>query len=166
MSKSIQFTISPKPVVTKADLSGEANWKLLKATGTYFAQLKVKCTSGYSAGISNLRIGFADRTSSGKAVAQLWDSTKRSAVATTCTHEGTVYRVVSLPATAIAGENVDVTYGVSSISGSTVPVAERTIEMYVAKRDLASHLDEYKTCIIWESNGVTYIAPVTNKSVR
>ena len=165
LAKTIPFAITPAPVAN-ATLSGEARWKLLKATGTYFAQIKVRCTDGYAAGISNLRIGFADRTSSGKVLAQLWSSPNRSAVADVFSSGGSTYRVTPISSSAITGENVDVIYGVNSLSAATIPVAERTIEMYVPKRDLASHLSEYTAILVWESNGVTYTAPVENKSVQ
>lgn len=164
-TKTATFTIVPKPV-TKATLSGEARWRFLRATGTYFAQLKVRCTGGYSAGISNLRIGFVDKAVSGAVLAQLWDSSQRNAVSATSVFEGTTYRIVSLASSSITGENVDATYGISSISVNSIPVGERAIELYVPKRDLASHLSEYVAYIIWESKGVTYAAPVTNKSVQ
>lgn len=165
LAKTISFAIDPAPVV-KATLSAEARWKLLKATGTYFAQIKVRCTDGYAAGISNLRIGFADRISSGKVLAQLWSSPNRSAVAGVFSNGGSTYRVTPISASTITGENVDVIYGVNSLSADTIPVAERTIEMYVPKRDLASHLNEYTAILVWESNGETYTAPVANKSVQ
>lgn len=165
LAKTIPFAITPAPVAN-ATLSGEARWKMLKATGTYFAQIKVRCTDGYAAGISNLRIGFADRTSSGKVLAQLWSSPNRSAVADVFSSGGSTYRVTPISSSAITGENVDVIYGVNSLSAATIPVAERTIEMYVPKRDLASHLSEYTAILVWESNGVTYTAPVANKSVQ
>ena len=44
-----------------AELSAELGWKSLKATGTYFAQLKVTCTNGLGAGVADLKFLFADR---------------------------------------------------------------------------------------------------------
>ena len=165
-TKSASFKIVAKPV-EKATLTAEAGWKLLKATGTYFAQVKVKCTDGYAAGISNLRFAFADRKDgAGKALAQLWNTTGRSAVSATTAYQGTTYRVVPLSAASITGMNVPATYGVSSLSASSIPVGERIIEMYVPKRDLPSHLGEYTACILWDSQGKTYLAPVTNTSAQ
>lgn len=165
-TKSVTFKIIAKPV-EKATLTAEAGWKLLKATGTYFAQVKVKCTDGYAAGISNLRFAFADRKDgAGKALAQLWNTQGRSAVSATTAYQGTTYRVVPLSAASITSVNVPATYGVTSLSASTIPVGERVIEMYVPKRDLPSHLGEYSACILWDSQGKTYLAPVTNTSAQ
>ena len=175
LSKTLEFTIGPKedppappdpPAPTPAVLAAEADWKLLRATGTYFAQLRVVCTEGYETGISNLRVCFADMAAGGKTLAQLWDSSARSAVSKTVKHEGTVYRAVELAASQIEGENATAAYGVSSLAASTIPVAERTIELYVPKRDLASHLADYVAYLLWESNGETFSVPVENKSVR
>lgn len=165
-TKTASFKIVAKPV-EKATLTAEAGWKLLKATGTYFAQVKVKCTDGYAAGISNLRFAFADRKDgAGKALAQLWNTTGRSAVSATTAYQGTTYRVVPLSAASITGMNVPATYGVSSLSASSIPVGERIIEMYVPKRDLPSHLGEYTACILWDSQGKTYLTSVTNTSAQ
>lgn len=167
-TKMATFTIMPRPAATTtaAALSGEARWKFLKSTGTYFAQLKIRCTEGYSSGISNLRVGFVDRMASGSVAAQFWDSTNRRAVSATFSHGGRTYRVVPLSAASIVGENLDATYGVGSLSAGSVPVGERTIELYVPRRDLASHLGEYVAYAIWESGGVTHVAPIDNKSVQ
>ena len=165
-TKSVTFKINAKSE-EKATLTAEAGWKLLKATGTYFAQVKVKCTDGYAAGISNLRFAFADRKDgAGKALAQLWNTTGRSAVSATTAYRGTTYRIVPLSAASITGINVPATYGISSLSASTIPVVERVIELYVPKRDLPSHLGEYTACILWDSQGKTYLAPVSNTSAK
>jgi len=128
--------------------------------------VKVKCVSGYAAGISNLRLGFVDRSSGSTKLAQLWNTPARNAVSAMSTISGVTYRVVPLAASSITAENVATTYGVSSLSASTIPVGERVVELYVPKRDLASHLSDYTACIIWESKGTTYMAPVTNVSAQ
>ena len=74
--------------------------------------------------------------------------------------------VTAGPPLSITGINVPATYGISSLSASTITVVERVIELYVPKRDLPSHLGEYTACILWDSQGKTYLAPVSNTSAK
>lgn len=145
----------------KAGLKAEIAWKLLKASGTYMAQLKVTCTNGLSAGVGNLRFLFADRVSDGVTTAALWDTPHRAAKSTTTTYGGDTYRFVDLDASRIVAENVPVTYGVSDLAASSIPVAERTIELYVRTRvDPATDADNYIGYVSWVSGGATTYLPV------
>lgn len=156
-----------KIVSGTAVLQAEIAWKLLKASGTYMAQLKVTCTSGLSTGITNLRFMFADRVSGGTTYASLWDTPKRAAKSTTMPYSGDTYRYVALDASRITAENVAVTYGVRSLAATSIPTAERTIELYVRKRvnpttgkEEAAGVDNFVGYVSWTSGGETSYLPV------
>jgi hypothetical protein len=151
----------------KALLKAEVSWKLLRATGTYFAQLKVACTNGLDAGLSDLRFVFADRVSDGDVYASLWDSRSRAAKSTLFSHNGDTYRYVALDAAQIQLENTETVFGVSDISSASIPVSERTIELYVRKRvdpstgnELAAGVDNFVGFVGWVSGGETNMIPV------
>ena len=145
----------------KAALTAKIVWKYLKVSGTYMAQLKVTCTNGLSAGVGGLRFLFADRISGGVMTAALWDTPHRAAKSTTTTYGGDTYRFVDLDASRIVAENVPVTYGVSDIAASSIPVAERTLELYVRTRvDPATDADNYIGYVSWVSGGATTYLPV------
>ena len=154
-------------VNSSATLTAEIAWKLLKASGTYMAQLKVTCTSGLATGISNLRFMFADRVSDGTTFASLWDTPKRAAKSTTVSYSGDTYRYVDLDASKITAENVAVTYGVSNLVATSIPTAERTIELYVRKRvnpttgkEEVAGVDNFVGYVSWTSGGETSYLPV------
>ena len=161
----IAVVASPEP--QKALLKAEIAWKLLKASGTYMAQLKVTCTSGLATGITNLRFMFADRVSGGTIFASLWDTPSRAAKSTTMSYGGDTYRYVALDASKITEENVAVTYGVSNLAATSIPAAERTIELYVRKRvnpttgkEETAGVDNFVGYLSWTSGGETSYLPV------
>lgn len=156
-----------------ADLTAEIAWKLLEATGTYFAQLKVTCTNGLSAGVSDLKFMFADRIGAdGKNEAALWSTLSRSANANTTTVDGKEYRFVALDPTLITEENTPVAYGVSDMSASSIPVNERTIELYVRRRvkpqagnESAANVDNFVGYVAWRSGEIELTLPVAAGAV-
>ena len=156
-----------------ADLTAEIAWKLLEATGTYFAQLKVTCTNGLSAGVSDLKFMFADRVGAdGKNEAVLWNTPARSANANTMTAAGKEYRFVALDPALITAENTPVVYGVSNMSASSIPVNERTIELYVRRRvnpqagnESAANVDNFVGYVVWSSGGENLSLPVAAGAV-
>ena len=163
-TKTVHFMIKGS---SAAALKAEIAWKLLKASGTYMAQLKVTCTSGLTTGISNLRFMFADRVSGGTTFASLWDTPKRAAKSTTMPYSGDTYRYVALDASRITAENVAVTYGVSNLAATSIPTAERTIELYVRKRvnpttgkEEAAGVDNFVGYLSWTSGGETSYLPI------
>ena len=167
-TKSISFNIL-RNTPDKALLKAEVSWKLLRATGTYFAQLKVTCTNGLDAGLSDLQFVFADRVSDGDVYASLWDSRSRAAKSTLFSHNGDTYRYVALDAAQIQSENTETVFGVSDISGASIPVSERTIELYVRKRvdpssgnEVAAGVDNFVGFVGWVSGGETNMIPVVS----
>ena len=167
-TKTVSFNIL-KNTPDKALLKAEVSWKLLRATGTYFAQLKVTCTNGLDAGLSDLRFVFADRVSDGDVYASLWDSRNRAAKSTLFSHNGDTYRYVALDAAQIQSENTETVFGVSNIASASIPVSERTIELYVRKRvdpssgnELAAGVDNFVGFVGWVSGGETNMIPVVS----
>ena len=164
---NVNFTILAQ-AVSAAGLTAEIKWCYLKASGTYFAQLKVICTNGLSAGISDLKFMFADRIGSdGKTEAALWNTLGRAANANTTTYNAETYRFVLLDASLITAENEPVVYGVSDTSASPIPVAERTIEVYVHRRVVpqtgnegAAKVGDFVGYVGWTSGGETFVVPV------
>ena len=156
-----------------ADLTAEIAWKLLEATGTYFAQLKVTCTNEILVGIDDLKFVFADRVGAdGKNEAVLWNTPARSANANTMTAAGKEYRFVALDPALITAENTPVVYGVSNMSASSIPVNERTIEMYVRRRvnpqagnESAANVDNFVGYVVWSSGGENLSLPVAAGAV-
>ena len=154
--------------VVVAGLSAEIGWAFLKASGTYFAQLKVTCTNGLAAGVGDLRFVFADRIGQdGTLEAALWHTPSRAANPSTEVRGGETYRVVALDASRIAAEGVAATYGVSDLSSATVPVAERAIELYVHRRVVpetgnegAAKVGDFVGYVCWTSGGAAYALPV------
>ena len=150
-----------------AEISAQVAWTLLKASGTYLGQLKVTCTSGLASGIDKLEFLFADRMNGGDVVAALWDTPHRAAKATTVTYGGETYRFVALDPSLIMAENVPVTFGVNDLAATTIPVAERTIELYVKKRvdptngnAATAGVDDFVGYVGGVSGGVTNYLPV------
>ena len=151
-----------------ADLTAEIAWKLLEATGTYFAQLKVTCTNGLSAGVDDLKFMFADRVGAdGKNEAALWSTPVRSANSNKATVGEKEYRFVALDPGLITAENTPVAYGVADMSASSIPVAERTIELYVRRRvspqtgnESAANVDDFVGYVVWSSGGNELSLPV------
>ena len=157
-----------------AELTAELGWKYVKATGTYFAQLKLTCTNGLAAGISDLKFLFADRVGAdGKTAAALWRTPLRAANPDTTSYGGAEYRCVALDASLITAENAPVVYGVADLSADTIPVAERTIEMYV-RRGVApedgnagtAEVDDFVGCVVWTSGGEACALPVVAASAH
>ena len=75
--------------------------------------------------------------------------------------------LVALDATKITSENVAVTYGVSNLDATSIPTAERTIELYVRKRvnpttgkEAAAGVDDFVGYVSWTSGGETSYQPV------
>mgnify|MGYP002521820418 CR=1 FL=1 len=156
------------PPVSAAELAAEIDWKPLKATGTYFARLTVTCTNGLAAGIDDLRFLFADRIGAdGTVEACLWDSRRRAARAETEAHGGETYRAVALDTSRLAAEGVPAVFGVADLSARTIPVAERTVEMYVRRRVVpqggnegAAEVGDFVGYVAWSSGGGTFAVPV------
>ena len=156
------------PPPSKAELAAEIAWKYLKATGTYFAQLKVTCTNGLAAGVGDLRFMFADRIGEdGKTEAALWSTPARAANPNMEYVDGETFRFVPLDASLIAEENVPATFGVSDRASATVPVAERTIELYVHRRVVpqtgnegAAKVGNFVGYVSWTSGGELNAVPV------
>ena len=154
--------------VVVAELAAEIGWAFLKASGTYFAQLKVTCTNALAAGVDDLRFVFADRIGPDGAVeAALWHTPGRAANPNTETRGGVTYRVVALDASLLAAEGVAATYGVSDLSAATVPAAERAIELYVHRRvapqagnEGAAKVGDFVGYVCWTSGGMPYALPV------
>ena len=167
-TKSISFNILGN-TPDKALLKAEVSWKFLRVTGTYFAQLKVTCTNGLDAGLSDLRFVFADRVSDGDVYASLWDSRSRAAKSTLFSHNGDTYRYVALDPAQIQSENAETVFGVGDIAGASIPVSERTIELYVRKRidpssgnESAAGIDNFVGYVGWVSGGETNMIPVVS----
>ncbi|MBQ9430830.1 MAG: SUMF1/EgtB/PvdO family nonheme iron enzyme, partial [Kiritimatiellae bacterium] len=161
-TKDVEFAIGT------AELTAEIAWAYLKATGTYFAQLKVTCTNGLAAGVDDLRFLFADRIGEdGKTEAALWNTPARAANPDTEVRGGETYRRVALAPSLITAENAPVTYGVSDLAASPVPVAERVIEMYVHRRVVpetgnegAAKVGDFVGYVCWESGGEQKAIPL------
>ncbi len=167
------FVVSGLGLPPTAGLTAEIAWKLLEATGTYFAQLKVTCTNGLATGVSDLKFMFADRIGAdGKNEAALWSSLSRSVNANTTTVGGKTYRFVALDSALITAENTPAAYGVSDMSASSIPVNERTIEMYVRRRvnpqagnERAANVDNFVGYVVWSSGGENLSLPVAAGAV-
>ncbi|MGN0854605.1 MAG: hypothetical protein ACI4R9_03675 [Kiritimatiellia bacterium] len=156
-------------VLPSAGLKAEIAWTYLKASGTYFAQIKVTCTNSLAAGIANLRYLFADRGDD----VQLWDTPTRAAKSTTVVYGGETYRYVALDPALITAENAAAVYGVGTVGGDTIPVAERTIEMYVSKRVVpqtgnegAAGVGDFVGYLSWESGGSEHAIPLVAGTSR
>lgn len=153
---------------TGGSAEAEIAWKFLKATGTYFARLRVAFSGGREAGIGNLRYLFADRIGAdGKTAAGLWSSQNRAALAATEVYGGETYRAVTLDSTALAAGGGEAVYGVQNLGADGVPVAERGIEMYVRKRvspdggnESVAGVENFVGYVAWEAGGETHAVPV------
>ena len=151
-----------------AELSAKIGWKCLKATGTHFAQVQVVCTNALTAGVENLRYLFADRVGAdGKTEAALWRTPLRAVNPQTEEWNGEVFRVVPLDASLIAEENVPAVYGVLNLAAESLPVAERTIEMYVRSgvvpeegNEGAAKVGDFVGYLCWTSSGQPFALPV------
>jgi hypothetical protein len=164
---SANFTIlAPPPSVSS--LKAEIKWVYLRATGTYFAQLKITCTNGLEAGISDLKFLFADRIGTdGATEAALWNSLRHAANSNTTTFDGETYRYAVLDASQITEEDSPVVFGVSNAAAASIPVAERSIEMYVHRRVVpqsgnegAAKVGDFVGYVFWTSGGETQTVPV------
>ena len=168
MSEGSFFAImAENDVPQMAGLSVDLAWKLQKSTGTYFGQLQITCTNGLSAGISDLKFLFADRRDGSEVVASLWSTPQRAANPNTEVYGGVTYRAVTLSPTLLTAENSPVVFGVSNLSATSIPVAERTIEMYVRRRidpamgnESAAGVEDFVGYVAWTSNGETTMIPV------
>ena len=164
-------TAGKKPA---AELAAELKWKHLKATGTYFAQLKLTCTNWLDSGISDLRFMFADRVGAdGKTSAALWSTPLRSANTNVEESAGTTYRFVALDESLIEEENTPVVYGVADLSAAAIPVAERTIEMYVrtgvapeGQNADSAQVDDFVGYVCWTSSDEACAVPVVASGVK
>ena len=111
---------------------------------------------------------FADRVGTdGTLEAALWKSQSRAANPNTTTYGSASYRYVALDPSLITAENVPVTFGVSNASAATIPVAERTVEMYVHRRVVpqtgnegAAKVGDFVGYVGWQSGGETFAVPV------
>ena len=156
------------PVASSAALlKAEIGWAYLKASGTYFAQIKVTCTNGFDAGVSDLKFRFADRYDGADRVASLWSTLSRAANANEETIGGETYRYVELDAAKLTAQDVAAVYGVSNLAAATIPVAERTIEMYVMKRLVpetgnagAAKVGDFVGYLSWKSGGESHSIPL------
>lgn len=121
----------------------------MDATGTYFAQLRVVCTSGLDVGVSDLRLLYADEVdSNGKVLSALWSTPLRAANPVEFSIGGRTYRSVVLDASALSEERTPAVYGITDLTGAGIPTDERTIEMYVNSRRYPA------SCILtWVSDG-------------
>lgn len=146
----------------------EIGWKFLKATGTYFAQLRVAFPDGGWEDAAGLRYLFADRIGAdGKTAAGLWSSKNRAALATTEVYGGETYRSVTLDSTALAAGGGEAVYGVQNLGADGIPVAERGIEMYVRKRvspdggnESVAGVEDFVGYVAWEAGGESHAVPV------
>ena len=153
------FTTTNSATVTISaprDLEGTIEWKLLKATGTYFAQVNVTCPTGLASRVTDIRYAFADRIGEdGKTEAALWDTPSRAAKGETMVRDDETYRYVALdPAQLVDGGTA--TFGVSDLDASSVPVAERTVELYVRRRvepvsgnEEAANVENFVGYLLW-----------------
>ena len=165
------ITVGKKPA---AELTAELKWKHLKATGTYFAQLKLTCTNWLDSGISDLKFMFADRVGAdGKTSAALWSTPLRSANTNVEASAGTTYRCVALDESLIEEENTPVVYGVADLSATAIPVAERTIEMYVrtgvapeGQNAASAQVDDFVGYVCWTSSDEACAVPVVASGVN
>ena len=165
------ITVGKKPA---AELVAELKWKHLKATGTYFAQLKLTCTNWLDSGISDLRFMFADRVGAdGKTSAALWSTPLRSANTNVEESAGTTYRFVALDESLFEEENTPVVYGVADLSATAIPVAERTIEMYVrtgvapeGQNADSAQVDDFVGYVCWTSSDEACAVPVVASGVK
>ncbi len=165
------ITVGKKPA---AELAAELKWKHLKATGTYFAQLKLTCTNWLDSGISDLRFMFADRVGAdGKTSAALWSTPLRSANTNVEESDGTTYRFVALDESLFEEENTPVVYGVADLSAAAIPVAERTIEMYVrtgvapeGQNADSAQVDDFVGYVCWTSSDEACAVPVVASGVK
>lgn len=146
----------------------EIGWKFLKATGTYFAQLRVAFPDGGWEDTAGLRYLFADRIGAdGKTAAGLWSSQNRAALAATEVYGGETYRAVTLDSTALAAGGGEAVYGVQNLGADGIPVAERGIEMYVRKRvspdggnESVAGVEDFVGYVAWEAGGESHAVPV------
>ena len=165
------ITVGKKPA---AELAAELKWKHLKATGTYFAQLKLTCTNWLDSGISDLKFMFADRVGAdGKTSAALWSTPLRSANTNVEESAGTTYRFVALDESLLEEENTPVVYGVADLSAAAIPVAERTIEMYVrtgvapeGQNAASAQVDDFVGYVCWTSSDEACAVPVVASGVK
>ena len=157
-TSSATFTILAGDVKC-ALMTGTLAWKLNLGTGCYTAQLRLVCTNGLSAGISELRFIYEDRKSGSETRAGLWNSASRS-YRPTATYSGTVYRYVDLDAGRIAAEGEEATFGVSDVSQprGVVPPAECEIELYA--KSLSSPLSDVGY-VVWRSGRALCTLPIS-----
>ena len=132
------------------------------------------CTNGFDAGVSDLKFRFADRYDGADRVACLWSTPSRAASANEETIGSDIYRYVELDAAKLTAQDVAAVYGVSDLTATTIPVAERTIEMYVMKRLVpetgnagAAKVGDFVGYLSWKSGGENYSIPlVAETSVK
>ena len=111
---------------------------------------------------------FADRVGAdGTTEASLWNTLRRAANPNTTTFDGETYRYVALDASEITAENEPVVFGVSDAAAASIPVSERTIEMYVHRRVVpqtgnegAAKVGDFVGYVGWTSGGETLAVPV------
>ena len=164
------FTTTNSATVTISaprDLEGTIAWKLLKATGTYFAQVMVTCPTGLASRVTDLRYAFSDRIGEdGKTEAALWDTPSRAAKGETMVRDNETYRYVALdPAQLVDGGTA--TFGVSDLDASSVPVAERTVELYVRRRvepisgnEEAANVENFVGYLLWTVGEREFAVPL------
>jgi len=156
--------------------SARLNWKYLKATGTYFAQIVVTCTNRYDVGLDDFRYVFADRLDAGGLTnACLWKTQLRRANPNAETSGDAIWRWVTLDGSPFDATGAyegtvrpdPVTYGVRDLAAATVPVDERTVEMYVRKRvsptvgqEGTSLVDDFVGYLSWVSGDKTNSIPL------
>ncbi len=128
-TKTVEFEILP-------NVEAKIKWRFNFGTGTYFAQVKV--LKNGSAALNDLAFIFADRMQNNEVYAQLWDTKNSAAVGATTTLQGVTetVRCVELDPTLLSN-GVETVYGVSDATmaeTTSVPNAERLIELFVGKR--------------------------------
>jgi len=128
-------------------------------TGCCTAQLKLTCTNGFEAGISNLRFLYQDRFFGSAIKSALWDSSA-GAHRPSVVIDDTAYRYVELDASQLRAEGTTAVYGVSAIPPSVgfVPTDQRQIEIWTfTPYDLISDVG----FVSWESGGQSWAIPVS-----
>lgn len=157
---SYSATFQPAPKTSFA-------WKYAKnKNGWFCAQIAFPGYEGYADAIENPRFLFADRTNSQNVrTSYLVDpSTVIDPLSTTESYQGTTYRKVALPTSAIDGKvnGARVVFGVSDAtmtsSADSVPADERLMCLRVVNRNINSValMDNVIGYLAWECCGDTY----------
>ncbi|MBQ8570786.1 MAG: leucine-rich repeat protein [Kiritimatiellae bacterium] len=144
-------------------LDGTVGWRYNMGTGTFFAQLQMRCIDGHPEAVEDVWFYFEDRVTSNRKV-QLWNTKAGQPIQDTMSVSGSIFRwqVVPSAAEAIRSSelNTPFTAGVLDINStsSIVPVSERMFELYAQENGKTMNKEQVEKFICylaWSSYGKT-----------